>query len=194
MISVIPFVALVTCGALPLASASLEFSDSSLVLLQTAATAKQPLPSDTFQWVSQPQHALANTLTENTEALSSQAHDWRAMDGLTVYVMFDKSGSSTARQALVTRSSSFGWKTGTAPDGDSLGCPQARQREGYVGCDYEPCHALAGPPRCNYQPAGGVIQSRDYGYCEEMHKTAEDARSQRPCRYFTIMREPISRL
>eukprot|EP00448_Togula_jolla_P032118 CAMPEP_0170623014 /NCGR_PEP_ID=MMETSP0224-20130122/29456_1 /TAXON_ID=285029 /ORGANISM="Togula jolla, Strain CCCM 725" /LENGTH=194 /DNA_ID=CAMNT_0010949407 /DNA_START=69 /DNA_END=650 /DNA_ORIENTATION=+ len=194
MIFATSLVTLAACWALSPASASREVSDSGLVLLQTAAVAKQPLPSHSFQWGTQPQHALANTFTEHTAALSAQAHDWRATDGLTVYVMFDKSGSSTTRQALVSRSSSMGWKAGFAPDGDSLGCPQARQREGYAGCDYEPCHALAGPPRCNYQPAGGVIQSRDYGYCEEMHKTAADARSQRPCRYFTIMREPISRL
>mmetsp|Transcript_991 Transcript_991/g.2491 ORF Transcript_991/g.2491 Transcript_991/m.2491 type:complete len:357 (-) Transcript_991:188-1258(-) len=129
-----------------------------------------------------------------TNISMAQGAQWRQMGGLTVYVMFDKSGSSTTREALVARSTSENWKTGTTPDGDSLGCPSSRQRKGYAGCDYEPCHTLEGPPRCNYQPPGAVIQARDYGYCDQMHAMATDNISTRPCRYFTIMREPISRL
>jgi len=133
-------------------------------------------------------------MPNDTATLSPTAKAWREAGGLNVYVMFDKSGSSTTREALVSRAASLGWKTGSTPEGDSLGCPGARQRKGYKGCDYEPCHSLGGPPRCNYQPPGAVIQARDYGYCEEMHAKATDEFSKRPCRYFTIMRNPIQRL
>jgi len=133
----------------------------------------------------EPASALATEGSlDSSSATMALAEEWRNMNGLNVYLMFSRAGSVDTREAILARSTAAGWRQRNS----STAC----LKEG--GCNQEPCHALDGPPRCNYQPAGAVVESNDYGYCEEMNENAKDEASKRPCRYFTIMREPMERL
>mmetsp|Transcript_19926 Transcript_19926/g.43467 ORF Transcript_19926/g.43467 Transcript_19926/m.43467 type:complete len:574 (-) Transcript_19926:99-1820(-) len=107
--------------------------------------------------------------------------------GINVYVAFGKAGSSTIRRVLSDRAKAKGWLT---PAELGCGSKDPWRKSSNETCIYAPCRVNGRPPRCSDQPGGSVIQTRLHGYCE--HLAAQG--SARPCRYFTVLREPIARV
>ncbi|EOD28051.1 hypothetical protein EMIHUDRAFT_114385 [Emiliania huxleyi CCMP1516] len=114
--------------------------------------------------------------------------------GLVAWISFGKVGSSTMRVLLKRRAVRHGWQDFVPGVGwvgrefamspnDNLIC-HAKGSRLAQGMDETSVAKLA-PPPCADAPDGYVVQT-DYGYCEAV--------APRPCRYLTILREPISRV
>lgn len=99
------------------------------------------------------------------------------------WVMLGRVGSTTMRAVLEHRSMLHGW-TVQKEDTDAI--------RGEDGISYDPylCHSSGNmldskPLKCLEQPTGAVITTIYYGYCDRIF---------RPCRYFTLMRDPVARM
>jgi hypothetical protein len=104
--------------------------------------------------------------------------------GLVGFVDFDKTGSSTLRSVLAARGIAHGWRK---PEGDTGVCHALHHGVGHPS-RYAEGLAPGGPPRCYGAHEGSVVQT-EYGFCGLLTKY-----TQRQCRYFTLLREPRSRL
>jgi hypothetical protein len=115
-----------------------------------------------------------------------------AAEGLVAWISFGKVGSSTMRVVFKRRAVERGWQKFVPgrgfvgigfhmSPGDLLIChAKSRAVRLLNGTDV----GLSIAQRCSDAPDGYVVQT-NYGYCDAVH---------RPCRYVTILREPISRL
>lgn len=118
---------------------------------------------------------------DEVEDEHSDAPDSLREGAVVAYIQFGKAGSSSMRNILNHRALVRGW-------------PVQRHQEAHcadVNCDSRICKA-EGPYKdkdgieCSDEPDGAVITTTFPGYCEAVG-------SKRPCRYMTLLREPIDR-
>lgn len=113
--------------------------------------------------------------------LYKESHD----GPLYVWIMLGRVGSTSMREILTKRAARHGFHV-KREDTDPL------HRFAY---DSALCHWRgqvddpegSTPPRCTTQPEGSVITAIYPGYCEKFAPS-------RPCKYFTLLREPIQRM
>lgn len=123
---------------------------------------------------------------------------------MVAWISFGKVGSSTMRVVFKRRAVEKGWQKWVPGRGwvgrdfyispDDLLICHAKMRTGFAfnsigqAChDATLCPNISMAPLCADAPDGYVVQT-DFGYCDAIGSTVG-----RPCRYFTILREPIAR-
>lgn len=164
---------LLTAGSLDI---EMEHDSISLVQLRAGTTAHtRPTAAPTL---------LEATLRlSNGTAPSPGGSTSAELGQMFAWVMLGRVGSTTMRAVLEHRSQLHGW-TVTKEDTDEI--------RGEDGISYDPylCHCSSNmleqnPLKCLSQPTGAVVTTIYYGYCDRIF---------RPCKYFTLMRDPVARM
>ena len=92
--------------------------------------------------------------------------------GLVAWISFAKVGSTTLRYHLRARALARGWPTWPKPQNICVENFDHRVQPARL--------------RCQALPDGYILSTPAYGYCELLRH--------RPCRYLTLLREPIARM
>ena len=101
--------------------------------------------------------------------------------GLVAWIAFGKTGSTSLRYALWERARQKRWPTWPKP---KCICHEELNEE------EQPRRTAL---RCAALPSGYVVQTPRVGYCERL-KQSRRASAKRPCKYFTLLREPTARV
>lgn len=107
--------------------------------------------------------------------------------GLISWIMFGKVGSSTMRTILQKRAHAMNFHMVKHKDTNMM---NGHIRTGdlcFWGHEYHPEQIHSNPLPCATQPEGAVVLSLYHGYCDMLDDS-------RPCKYMTLLREPIDRL